>query len=749
MKRAFIVLIILSVTLARVQLRSARATASVELYGTFEAMGVIATIAGGDDPDGDALANLEYRLDGSGTYRQGFPLSRVASDRFVGSLFWLQPGTAYDVRVSFKDPDGSLNATSIQVVGSTRPEITAPAPAHSYYASPTGSGTACTLASPCSVQEATGQAAAGEAIVLRGGIYFTGEIDLPRSGSLGAPIILSSYPGEMAIFDGGDPAAFTWTGQGGGVYHAVVNDADPHLVTADGQRLYPYQSLSDLQNLIWGVPGFYASGVDVYVRLVGDQDPNTAILMVSRYNYAFYVEQDFLYFSKLTLRNYGRGDYAKAIYFRNASDNLVSGCIFTNNDLGIGLKYDSARNVIRDNVFSDTDFDWPWDAVKAGSGLETGGIRFYDPVDGRGNIIRGNTFHDYFDGFGACPDSSAAVTNETDVYGNLVYRAGDDGMETDGQCSNVRIWGNTFHDVLDGISLAPVYTGPVYAIRNLIYNTGAGNNDYPGNSFKFNSGYDQSGPMFLFHNTSDAVLPDGNGLDIKSPGTWKMITARNNIWSGSDFALSNANPSQPLDLDYDNLYTTLPGELAWWDGLPDRHLNTLAELQAATGQEIHGFNIQPGFSNPPGGDYTLTSESDLIDAGLVIPGINDGFSGAAPDIGAFEFTDYGFSLQVIPLSQDIDPGGTAIYTIDVQPLRTFTDTITLSLVDLPISLTANLIPSSLTAPGQATLTVTDTRMISGAWYTFTVSAGGGGYAAKASVGLLVGGTQVFLPLVGK
>jgi hypothetical protein len=35
---------------------------------------------------------------------------------------------------------------------------------------------------------------------------------------------------------------------------------DPHMVVANGQRLYPYQSLSDLQNLIWGVPGLYASG---------------------------------------------------------------------------------------------------------------------------------------------------------------------------------------------------------------------------------------------------------------------------------------------------------------------------------------------------------------------------------------------------------------------------------------------------------------------------------------------------------
>jgi hypothetical protein len=100
---------------------------------------------------------------------------------------------------------------------------------------------------------------------------------------------------------------------------------------------------------------------------------------------------------------------------------------------------------------------------------------------------------------------------------------GDDGMETDGDCSNVRIWGNTFHDVLMGISLAPARIGPVYAIRNLIYRTGVGNNTYTGSPFKFNSsGYGRSGPMYLFHNTSDAALTDprSNGLYVKEPGTW-------------------------------------------------------------------------------------------------------------------------------------------------------------------------------------------------------------------------------------
>jgi hypothetical protein len=609
----------------------------MELYGTFHAMGVIVTLTGAEDPDQDATASLSYRVAGNGDYRQGLPLSRVSAGRFVGSIFALSPGTSYDVRITFTDPDGApLNGVIVNGSASTRTEIAFPTPAQTYHVNPGGSGTTCSAASPCSLMTALNLAQGGREIVLHGGVYYQGELSLPHSGSAGAPIVIRGYPGETAILDGADPATFTWTAQGGGVYSATVNAADPHLVMADGQRLYPYQSLADLQSLAWGVPGFFASGTALYVRLAGNADPNGRAMLVSRFNSAFTIERDFISLADLTFRHYGLGEYGKALYFNNASDNLVKGCIFAVNDLGIGLKRDSHRNVIQDNTFYDTDFDWPWAAVKGGSALETGGIRMYEPMTGRGTVIRRNTFHDYFDGFGVCPDATAGVTNETDVYENLVYNAGDDGMETDGQCSNVRIWGNTFHDVLVGISLAPVYTGPVYAVRNLVYRTGAGNSDYPGSPFKFNSGYDPSGPIFLFHNTADAVLPGSSGLDIKSPGSWKMVYSRNNIWSGNDYAISNANPGQPLDIDYDDLFTTRAGELAWWSNLTDRHLNTIEELRIATGQEMHGINAAPGFSDAATADYTLGSASPLIDHGVLIPGINDDYSGSAPDIGAYE-----------------------------------------------------------------------------------------------------------------
>jgi hypothetical protein len=605
---------------------------TLELYGTFNAMGVIVSLDPGDDPDEDGAASLSFRPSGAPAYQAAFTLTRVSVDRFVGSLFRLEPGESYDVRVELSDPDGGpMDGVVLEGTAGTRAEVVVPAPDAAYYVSPAGSGTACSLAAPCSLAQGIGQAMPGEAVVLRGGIYRMGEMSLPRSGAGGSPIIIQGYPGESAILDGADPQDFPWAPQGGGVYHTNVNVGDTHLVLAGGERLYPYQSLSDLQSLIWGIPGFYASGTDLYVRLAGDADPNPITMTVSRYNHAFTIERNYIYLLDLTFRYYGQGSYPKALYLNNANDNLIRGCTFAVNDLGIGIKRDSGRNLIEQNEFYDTVFDWPWDAVKAGSGLETGGVRFYDPATGRGNVIRGNTFHDYFDGFGVCPDATAAVTNETDVYENTLYNIGDDGMEADGQCSNLRVWGNTFHDVLIGISFAPVYTGPVYAIRNLVYNTGAGNNSYSGGPFKFNSGYAASGTMYLFHNTAAAELPGNNGLYIKSPGAWDLIYARNNIWSGTDYAIDNYNTAQPVDLDYDDLWRETPGDLVVWDSA---HYATLGAFTSGTGQEVHGLSAAPGFMG--GGDYTLAAGSDLIDEGEFIPGINDGYSGTAPDIGAFE-----------------------------------------------------------------------------------------------------------------
>ena len=614
------------------------AVGSLELYGTFHAMGVIATLPAGSDGNGNAVANVDYRLTGAADYAAGFPLTRTGPTTLIGSLFWLAPGASYDVRVRYSDPDGgTLDRGWATATASTRAEIVIPSPTRTLFVAPTGEGSACTTAAPCALSQALGQVQAGDEVRLGAGVYSTGGITISRSGTAAAPIVVRGEAG--AILDGADPGTFTWTVGSNGVFSTTVNAADPHLVVANGSRLYPYTDAASLSALsASGTPGFFASGTSLSVHLAGGANPASTTMAIARQNVAFTINGNFVYVIGLGFRHYGLGDYAKAIYIRDGSDNLVQGCRFVTNDLGVGLKGAAHRNVIEESDFSDTIAGWTWEDVKAEGNLETGGVRLYSPVDGRGTVIRRNQFHDFFDGLGICPESSAAVSNETDFYDNESYDLGDDGLETDGQCVNVRIWGNRFHDTLAGISLAPVTGGPVYCLRNQIYMTGAGTSQdgYTGLPFKFNSGDGDSGAIYLLHNTVDAQRAGNDGFRIMSPGSWTKLFARNNVFAGTLHALENANPSQPADMDYDDLWRSGSDYLCRWDGLANPRLVTLADYTAATGQEAHGISQDPSFVAPATADFTPAPGSPLIDRGLYLPGINDGYRGLAPDLGAIE-----------------------------------------------------------------------------------------------------------------
>jgi hypothetical protein len=93
---------------------------------------------------------------------------------------------------------------------------------------------------PCSLSQAIQRVQQGEEVVLSGGVYYTGGISISRSGTEDAPIVIRGKQGETAILDGSDPSSFTWTHQGGGVYRTTLNVERPHVVMANGKRLFPY-----------------------------------------------------------------------------------------------------------------------------------------------------------------------------------------------------------------------------------------------------------------------------------------------------------------------------------------------------------------------------------------------------------------------------------------------------------------------------------------------------------------------------
>jgi hypothetical protein len=102
------------------------ALSAVSAYGTLEAGGVVAAVTG--DTEQNARAHLEWRLVGQPQFRPGHPLARIGPGAFAGSLFWLQPGTAYEVRVTLTDPDGVAGPATATTAFQTRSAVLAEPP---------------------------------------------------------------------------------------------------------------------------------------------------------------------------------------------------------------------------------------------------------------------------------------------------------------------------------------------------------------------------------------------------------------------------------------------------------------------------------------------------------------------------------------------------------------------------------------------------------------------------------------------
>jgi hypothetical protein len=83
----------------------------------------------------------------------------------------------------------------------------------------------------------------------------------------------------------------------------------------------------------------------------------------------------------------------------------------------------------------------------------------------------------------------------------------------------------------------------------------------------------------------------------------------------------------------------------------DRHYANLRDFREATGQEQHSVLVdydvfarvpKPDPADPQhvytpdGVDFSLRAGSAAVDAGVTLPTITDGFTGRAPDLGAYE-----------------------------------------------------------------------------------------------------------------
>jgi hypothetical protein len=259
-------------------------------------------------------------------------------------------------------------------------------------------------------------------------------------------------------------------------------------------------------------------------------------------------------------------------------------------------------------------------------------------VSGTGHIVCYNRirgFSDAIDTFGS------SECSDIDFYGNEISEMTDDGMEADYSEVNVRVFRNRITNCFQGISEQPIYGGPVYIFRNALYNVGM-------ETFKMHvSNWPLTSGFLLFHNTS--VKQDMPWL-LWTSSPVSNVVSRNNLFIGTagDRAMDFSPAMRNCDFDYDGFGGGPFKTFAKWNNV---RYDTFQDFVAKSPIEHHAVLLDPltlfasGVKAPSDvkvqqrvevNDLRLSPNSQAVDTGEVIPNINDGFGGKAPDLGAYE-----------------------------------------------------------------------------------------------------------------
>ena len=338
----------------------------------------------------------------------------------------------------------------------------------------------------------------------------------------------------------------------------------------------------------------------------------------------------FVHIEQLTLRNSDWG-----IHFENAGTqgNVVRRTHLTNVRLGIFGRPSQYDFYIADNVLEGR-IAWPLVYSDDGGGhSEDTGIT----VNGFGMVVA----HNRLSGFGDSMRSMSRGARANDFYGNDILWSYDNGLELDESEGNVRALRNRFTNVFAPISVQPIYLGPAYIMRNIEMNP-------VDEHIKFHpEGSAQLSGVLVYHNT---FLSSWNALQTDTWAPIHHVTLENNIFIGPTplhpYAVNFNTPIDAGHFDYNGYFPDGPFLIN--SNLLGRQTYPAFAAWQGAGMEIHGRILNGqifanGLTAPtdyhallPPPDVTPAASGPAIDKGAVLPGFNDTFTGAAPDLGAVE-----------------------------------------------------------------------------------------------------------------
>ncbi len=600
------------------------------------------------DANRNAAVAVSYRKKGETDWTESLPLLRIGGERInenalqyvthhmlAGSVFDLEPGTEYEARLVLSDPDGVDGVAERTVTVRTRPEPMPATGGHVYHVYPPGY--------PGEKQEPA----------------FTGLLAAYYTGSSGADYF-NSYPvrvqpGDVILVHGGlyKDNRYRYGGPLGTI------SSGTYFLTASGTAAKP-----------------------IVIKAAGDGEPifdgdgayNLFNVMAANYNY----------FEGLTIRNTELAFWGGYKNLTGSSGITIKNCKFE--DVGRGVYSDwsgSKDYYIADNTFTGK---MPADVLMGFTGRTWQPFMEKNPpvllseyavkIYGSGHVVAFNRISRFHDGIdvatygnpdGAPDPIQGRMPVSIDFYGNDVSNMEDNCIEADGGAINIRIFRNRcFNQGHRALSVQPMFGGPVYFIRNIVYHAPEGG------AVKFTA---SAAGIVVYHNTLLANVKPmllavsnvhfRNNLILGKSETDESFSVETNTnYSSSDYNGFRPNEGAAFSFGWSsppfNVQANFPGEMGVLStreqaqletkARETRHFKTLAEYAEATGQDRHSILVDYGIFQkvtPPGPnpqalydsadfDFRLRPNSVAVDKGVRLPGVNDGFTGAAPDLGALE-----------------------------------------------------------------------------------------------------------------
>ena len=594
----------------------------------------------GDD-NRNARVEVSFRKRGEAAWRKGLPLMRlqreevpggrprnsdygryfdyVAPNMFAGSLLNLEPDTEYECRFTLVDPDG-VRGPAVEVVSVRTRKVPAPATGGRVFnVYPYG------FAGPKSEPAFTGLMAA----------YFMGSDQSDHSNAFpprvrpGDVILVHAgvYKDNRFAYGGFDPKFGGYGTPFDGTYYLTASGTPDRPIVikgaGDGEVVFDGDGAQTLFNLM--------AANDNYFEGITVRNTNLAFLL-------------------------GLKDIAGSSGFSLVRSRLI--------DIGRGVQDEWAGS--KDVYIADNVFIGRHDRSKLQSWFrpEVWGKfpGFPTPITseyavklyGQGHVVAYNHVEAWHDGIDVATYGApepGKVPSSIDFYGNDITNVADNCIEADGSAHNVRVFRNRcFNSAQGALSAQPIFGGPAYFIQNLVYDATTGGPlkfvDTPAGVLVYqNTFFGESrlfGPAANVHFLNNLIIGDGWADPV-----FDLSTSTN--YSTSDYNGYRLNPGAKISFGW----TSPPdGVRANFKGpLVKRAFATLNELRAATGQERHSVLLDvdvfvnaplPDRSDPqrlyrPADlDFRLRPGTAAIDAGVVLPTINDGYSGRAPDLGAYE-----------------------------------------------------------------------------------------------------------------